>query len=115
MVRSAYRADLQAPDFDSIAWANAITYQMIYEQPVCYEFSRITVPTLLIIGLADRTIVGKELLTDDVKNRHGQYPVLGKQTQQKIKGSILKELPGVGHIAHVQQLESFKKAVDSFL
>jgi pimeloyl-ACP methyl ester carboxylesterase len=33
---------------------------MIYNQPVCYEFKNIKVPTLLIIGTRDRTAIGKD-------------------------------------------------------
>ena len=32
---------------------------MIYEQPIVYEVGEINRPTLLIIGQADRTVVGK--------------------------------------------------------
>ena len=41
------------------ALSSALTYQMIYEQPVCHEFPNIKVRTLLIIGQSDRTVVGK--------------------------------------------------------
>jgi pimeloyl-ACP methyl ester carboxylesterase len=101
--------------FDSIARVNAITYQVIYEQPVVYELGRITTPTLLIIGQADRTVVGKELLTDEQKKQYGQYPQLGKKTAAAIKNSKLVELEGMGHIAHVQDLQLFAKALIDFL
>ena len=35
---------LSKPDFEQTAWANALTYQMIYEQPVVYEFKNINLP-----------------------------------------------------------------------
>lgn len=108
-------AALKDPRFKQIAWVNALTYQMIYEQPVCYEFSRIRVPTLLIIGQEDRTIVGKNRVPKEIVGQYGQYPALGKRTQQQIKGSTLVELPGVGHIPHIQSLSEYKKAVLAFL
>jgi pimeloyl-ACP methyl ester carboxylesterase len=114
LVRQQAKA-LSAPDFKSIAWANALTYDMIYEQPVCYQFKNIRVPTLLIVGSADRTIVGKEKLNDSVKVKHGQYPELGEQVHQAIKGSELKIIPGVGHIPHIQDPEAFEEYVSSFL
>lgn len=55
---------------------------------------------MLIIGTSDRTIVGKGRLTKELIAEHGQYQKLGKQVHQQIKGSILVELPGVGHIAY---------------
>ncbi|GAB2524498.1 alpha/beta fold hydrolase [Spirosoma aerophilum] len=111
----AQAAALKDPRFPQIAWVNALTYQMIYEQPVCYEFKNIKVPTLLIIGQEDRTIVGKARVPKGVVNQYGQYPALGKRTQQQISGSRLVELPGVGHIPHVQTLDAYTKAVLGFL
>ena len=106
---------LKDTTFKTIAWVNALTYQMIYEQPVVYELDKISVPVLLVIGQADRTVVGKNLLTESQKNRYGQYPELGRKTHQKIKNSKLVELPGVGHIPHIQEPGLFQKAVFEFL
>jgi pimeloyl-ACP methyl ester carboxylesterase len=111
----AQYAALQLPDFKSATWASALTYQMIYEQPVVYELKHIRVPTLAIIGLADRTIVGKNLLDKAAVQQHGQYPLLGRQLQQQIRGSKLVELKGVGHIPHIQVPQIFKKHVLDFL
>lgn len=106
---------LSAPNFPKIAWANAVTYQMIYEQPIVYELGNITVPTLLFIGQEDRTIVGKDLLTDEQKSKYGQYPALGKKVNQLIKNSQLIEMEGIGHIPHIQDLERFQTALLKFL
>jgi pimeloyl-ACP methyl ester carboxylesterase len=88
---------------------------MIYEQPVCYEFKNIRVPTLLIVGKADRTIVGKDKLSKQEQDAHGQYPQLAKLTQAEIKNSQLRLVDGVGHIPHIQDLTSFEKYVAEFL
>lgn len=101
--------------FAHTAWANAVTYQMIYEQPVIYEFPDIKVPTLLIIGQEDSTIVGKNLLTDAQKKKHGQYSALGRNAHQLIKDSQLQEIKGVGHIPHLQEPEVFYKMLLGFL
>lgn len=106
---------LKRPDFKDIAWANALTYQMIYEQPVCYEFKNLKVSTLLIIGLEDRTIVGKNRVPKELHQKYGQYQLLGKKTKAAIPTSLLVELPGVGHIPHIQVPEQFRKAVAAFL
>ena len=111
----AQAESLLQPGFDKTAWANALTYQMIYEQPVVYEFKNINVPTLLIIGLADRTIVGKELLNENDKAVHGQYQQLGKKIKSEIKNSRLVEIEGVGHIPHIQSFDRFCKALFDFL
>jgi pimeloyl-ACP methyl ester carboxylesterase len=113
-VTAQYEA-LQTPDFKTATWASALTYQMIYEQPVVYEFKNVTIPTLIIVGQEDRTIVGKNLLSREVIAQHGNYPQLGKWLQRQIKNSKLEELKGVGHIPHIQSLERFKTAVTNFL
>lgn len=107
--------DLKSPDFDAIAWVNAVTYQMIYEQPVCYEFANLKPPTLLIIGQEDRTVVGKVLLSKPKQTQYGLYPQLGKQTVKRLKSGKLVELAGVGHIPHSQEPQKFFRALDDFL
>ncbi|RAJ92295.1 pimeloyl-ACP methyl ester carboxylesterase [Larkinella arboricola] len=108
-------SDLKSPDFNAIAWSNAVTYLMIYEQPVCYEFNRLKTPTLLIIGQEDRTVVGKNLLSKTEQARHGLYPELGRQTVKQLQSGKLIELDGVGHIPHIQAPERFLKALGDFL
>lgn len=111
---TAQYAALQIPSFKDATWASAITYEMIYNQPVVYEFKNITQPTLIIIGQADRTIVGKGLLSKEVAAQHGNYPALGKWLHQQIKNSKLVELEGVGHIAHIQVPDKFMSTMLSF-
>jgi pimeloyl-ACP methyl ester carboxylesterase len=106
---------LKSPEFPRIARINAVTYQMIYEQPVCYEWDRITAPTLLIIGTEDRTVVGKALLSDDDKIKYGQYPALAKKTKEQLPNAVLLELPGIGHIPHIQDPGQFKQVLLTFL
>jgi pimeloyl-ACP methyl ester carboxylesterase len=106
---------LSDPEFPLIAKVNALTYQMIYEQPVCYEWDRIKAPTLLIIGQLDRTVVGKNLLMEEQKKRYGQYPELGRKTKRQIKNCRLVELNGIGHIPHIQDTELFFKNLLSFI
>jgi pimeloyl-ACP methyl ester carboxylesterase len=111
----AQAADLKLKNFQQIAFINALTFQMIYQQPVVYEFENIRAPTLLIIGQEDRTVVGKNKVPKEIVNNYGQYPQLGKLTKSKIKNSQLVELAGIGHIPHVQAPEKFEKAVVAFL
>ncbi len=112
---AAQAASLKLPNFKDVALANALTYQMIYEQPVVYEFSDLKPKTLLIIGQADRTIVGKNKVPQNLLPLYGQYPALGKKIKAAIPDCQLVELPGVGHIPHIQEFGKFKEAVLSFL
>jgi pimeloyl-ACP methyl ester carboxylesterase len=109
-------AQTKSPDFAKVARANALTFDMIYQQPVSYEFNRITVPTLLIIGQADRTVVGKSLIKDPkILAQMGQYPALGRRTAAQIKGAKLVEISNVGHIPHLEVPAQFYKALLAFL
>ncbi|UOG76888.1 alpha/beta hydrolase [Hymenobacter tibetensis] len=109
-------AQTRHPDFPKVARANALTFDMIYQQPVSYEFSRLTVPTLLVIGQDDRTIVGKGLIKDSkVLASMGQYPALGQRTAAQIKGAKLVALPNVGHIPHLEATPQFLKALLAFV
>ena len=103
------------PDYKIIAWNSALTYDMIFTQPVIYEFERIQAPTLLIIGQLDRTALGKQQVSDDVRNTMGDYPKLGKDIHQKIRGSVLVELENVGHLPHIEAFDQFIKSLLEFL
>ena len=111
----AQAADLKLENFPQIAFVNALTYKMIYEQPVVYEFENLKMPTLLVIGQEDRTIVGKARVPKEIVNNYGQYPQLGKKIKAEIPNAELVELEGVGHIPHIQTPESFEAAVVGFL
>jgi pimeloyl-ACP methyl ester carboxylesterase len=102
-------------DYPVIAWNAALTSDMIFTQPICYEFKQIQAPTLLIIGQADKTAIGKDNAPADVKETLGNYPLLGKLTQQQIRNAKLVELAGVGHLPHIEAFERFMGALLDFL
>lgn len=100
------------PDYPKVAWNAALTYDMIFTQPVCYEFQNIKAPVLLIIGQRDRTALGKAAAPEAVRNTLGNYPALGKKTAAQIKNAKLVELDGVGHLPHI---EAFGRFIDPLL
>ena len=101
--------------YSLIAWCSALTYDMIMTQPVVYELKHLNTPTLLIIGLNDKTALGKELVSMEVQQSMGNYAVLGKETAHKIKGSVLIELDNTGHLPHIQSFEKFITPLLSFI
>ncbi|RPE13702.1 alpha/beta hydrolase [Chitinophaga lutea] len=103
------------PDYPRVAWNNALTYDMIFTQPVCYEFQHVLVPTLLIIGQRDRTALGKASAPDSVKSKLGNYPVLGRKAAAQIKNAKLVELDNVGHLPHVEAFSRFMEPLQGFL
>lgn len=102
-------------DYPQVAWDAALTSDMIYNQPVCYEFKNIKVPTLLIIGTRDRTAIGKDRAPKELQSKMGQYQELGKKTQREITGSQLVELENVGHLPHIEVYPKFFEALYNFI
>ncbi|NRT12832.1 alpha/beta fold hydrolase [Flavobacterium sp. 14A] len=102
-------------DFDKIAWNAALTYDMIFTQPVVYEFQNIKAPTLLIIGTRDRTALGKPLVSTEVQATMGLYANLGKETQKKIPNAKLVEIPNIGHMPHIESFDKFITPLIDFL
>lgn len=105
----------ESGEYPRLAMASALTYQMIYTQPVCHEFDRIKVRTLLVIGQGDRTVVGKARVKKELLPFVGQYPELGRKTAKLIPKATLLELPKVGHIPHFEAQDAFHEALLSFI
>jgi pimeloyl-ACP methyl ester carboxylesterase len=97
------------------AKASALTYDMIYTQPVVQDLPRLAVPTLLVIGQADRTTLGRGALPPEVLATLGRYPELGRRAAKAIPGARLVELDGVGHIPHLEAPERFHAALLEFI
>jgi pimeloyl-ACP methyl ester carboxylesterase len=100
---------------ETVAWAGALTYDMIFTQPVVYEFPDIRVPTVLIVGQADRTAIGKDAAPSSVQEKLGDYPTLGKEAAAKIPGAKLIPLEGLGHAPMIEAPERFYQALDQAL
>lgn len=102
-------------NYPLIAWNSALTYDMVFTQPVVYEFDQLEVPTLLIIGTRDRTALGKNKVSEDVKATMGLYDQLGEETQHKIPHSTLVEIENVGHLPHIEAFEKFITPLREYL
>jgi pimeloyl-ACP methyl ester carboxylesterase len=105
----------RSSDWPKVAWNSALTTDMIFTQPLVPKLPQIRVPTLLIIGTRDRTALGKPFAAPDVQKTMGNYEELGKVTQQRVAGSRLVEIPGVGHVPQVEAFPVFERALLGFL
>lgn len=103
------------PEYEKVAWNAALTYDMIFTQPVVYEFRLIRSPTLLIIGTRDRTALGKPLVDKKTRMTMGRYEELGKATQRAIPDATLVELQDVGHLPHIEAFDQYIKPLKHFL
>jgi len=95
----------------SVAWNQALTYDMVFNQPVVYELPKLAVPTTLFIGLKDRTAIGRDQAPPEVRARLGNYPVLGRRAAQAIPGARLVEFADLGHSPQVQDPARFNAAL----
>ncbi len=102
-------------DYERIAWNAALTYDMIFTQPVVYEFKELQMPVLLIIGTRDRTALGKGLVSEEVRQTMGLYDELGEITAERIPDATLVELEGIGHLPHIEAFERFIGPLVGFL
>jgi pimeloyl-ACP methyl ester carboxylesterase len=97
----------KGPGHEIVAWNSALIYDMIFTQPVHYEFRDLKVPTTLMIGTADTTAIGGDIAAPDVKKRLGHYDVLGKEAAALIPNGRLVEFPGLGHAPQMEEPERF--------
>ncbi|WP_444943338.1 alpha/beta fold hydrolase [Microbulbifer sp. ZKSA006] len=120
--REAYNPllDIQAgwtlgPDAAHMATVDALTSEMVFTQPVLYEFADIKVPTLLIIGTRDRTAIGRARASKMVQDKLGRYDQLGKRAAAQIPAAQLIELDAVGHLPQFEAFPAYFDALSKFL
>lgn len=102
-------------DFPRWALAAALTDLMVYQDPVCYEFAEVKVPTLLIVGQEDHTAVGRDRAPIDVRRNLGHVVELARKAATQIPGARLVELANVAHIPHLEAPDQFHQALEEFL
>lgn len=103
------------PEHERVAWNAALTTDMVFTQPVVYEFEQVKTPTLLIVGLRDRTAIGKDRVPKEVAKRLGDYPALGKAAAKRIPDARLVEIEEAGHMPQVETFERYRRALVEFL
>jgi pimeloyl-ACP methyl ester carboxylesterase len=111
MLAGLYRG----PGRELVAWNAALTSDMIYTQPVLYEFGELRMPVLLVIGDKDTTAIGKDAAPPAVRATLGNYPQLGKEAASRIPQVHLVEFPDLGHSPQIQAPDAFHKALLDWL
>ena len=106
---------IEGPDYDTIAWSSALHYEMIFTQPVVYEFKNIAAPTLLIIGGRDTTALGKPLVSPEVRATMGNYPELARAAEAAIPDATLELIEGVGHVPQYEAYDRYLGALVGFI
>lgn len=93
---------LKSPEYPTVAWNSALSYDMIFTQPVCYEFADLVLPTLLVVGSLDRTAIGKQWVSAEIRDFLGVYPKLAKKAASEIPECELEILEGIGHVPQIE-------------
>jgi pimeloyl-ACP methyl ester carboxylesterase len=104
-----------SPDYPRWARAAALAFQMIYQQPVRYEYHLIAPPTLLIVGAEDHVVpLGNYAKPDDLA-RLGDFVGLSEAASNDIPRATRVVIPGCGHIPHLEFPNRFLGAFMPFL
>jgi pimeloyl-ACP methyl ester carboxylesterase len=99
------------PGKEIVAWNSALLDDMIYTQPVVYEFGRLAMPVLLMIGDKDTTALGKNLAPASIRPTLGNYPTLGKAAAAAMPRARLVEFAELGHSPQIQAPDVFHQAL----
>jgi pimeloyl-ACP methyl ester carboxylesterase len=105
----------QSGEYPRWAKASALAYQMIYEQPVLYEYKLLRPPLLLLMGAEDRTAPFSSYATPEVRETMRHPVERAKSLIKEVPDGKLVIIPQAGHIPHLEQPEAFRRAVLSFL
>jgi pimeloyl-ACP methyl ester carboxylesterase len=98
MLAGMYRG----PGKQRVAWSSALTYDMIYTQPVFYELEKLDLPVLLLIGKKDNTAIGKALAPEAVRKTLGVYAKLAPEAAARMPHASLLMFDDLGHAPQLQ-------------
>ena len=99
---------------DQYALVSALTYDMIFTQPVLYEFPHIKAPVLVIVGKEDKTKIARDA-SPAVADQMGNYKELGRNAAAAIPGAKLIEYDNSGHLPFFEREKDFYRDVERFI
>jgi pimeloyl-ACP methyl ester carboxylesterase len=106
---------LESPEYPRLARANALTYEMIFNQPIRHEYSLLKMPVLLVIGQSDRSVFFRRYAAPEAIKPLGNWPALGRAAVKDLPDGKLVEIEGTGHVSHMEKPQEFLAALTSFL
>ncbi len=96
---------------ERFAWNMALTSDMVLSQPVVYQFDQLEVPTVLMIGLRDRTAIGRNLVDEALAEKMGNYPALTEKVAGMIPEVEVVRFEGIGHLPHIEAPARYLEAL----
>jgi len=106
---------LLSPEYPRWARASALTYEMMFNEPIRHEYHLLKMPVLLIIGQSDRSVFFRRYASPDAIKPLGNWPVLGRQAVKDLPDGKLVEISGAGHVSHIEKPDEFEAALAAFL
>ena len=106
---------LLSPEYPRWARASALTYEMMFEEPIRHEYPLLKMPVLLIIGQSDRSVFFRRYASPEAIKPLGNWPELGRQAAKNLPDGKLVEIAGAGHVSHVEKADEFEAALGDFL
>lgn len=106
---------LLSPEYPRYAKASALTYQMIFDEPIRHEYALLKMPVLLIVGQGDRSVFFRRYADPEDIKTLGNWPALGRAALKDLPDGKLLEIEGAGHVPHVEQFPKFIEALADFL
>jgi pimeloyl-ACP methyl ester carboxylesterase len=106
---------INGPDWPQIAKVNALTYDMIFTQPVIDEFVDFSVPVTVILGTRDRTAPGRNWKKNGVDIELGRYDHFAASIKQANSAIKTIEMEGLGHLPHIEAFDRFLPILQSVL
>jgi pimeloyl-ACP methyl ester carboxylesterase len=103
------------PDYPRWARAAALTFQMIYQQPVRYEYHQIAPPTLLVAGAEDHVVPLGQYAKPAEAARLGDFVGLSAAAAKDIPRATQVVIPDCGHIPHLEHPGQFLAELLPFL
>jgi pimeloyl-ACP methyl ester carboxylesterase len=105
---------LKSPEYPRWAMASALTYQMIYEEPIRQDYHLLKMPVLLIIGEGDHSAFFRRYAPEAAKAL-GHWTELGREAVKDLPHGRLVEIEGSGHVPHIEKAAEFDTALTNFL
>lgn len=91
--------------------AQARATEMIETQPTAYEFGRITVPTILMVGTLDHNVFGKSWAPREIASQLPEASTLGDKAAARMRNARFVPLQGLGHVPQVEDPARFQIAL----
>jgi pimeloyl-ACP methyl ester carboxylesterase len=104
-----------SPDYPRWARAAALTFQMIYQQPVRHEYHLIVPRTLLIVGAEDHVVPLGQYAKPEDAARLGDFVELSAAAAHDIPRAERVVVPECGHIPHLEAPDQFLAEILPFL